>query len=135
MQPRLRSSGNSTPTQAELEAAWETNQALMARNAELDAELAGLEDRAEASVLHMGQMRRVLSQLKAHKVQLLSLITEGNTFRILLDVVRWRAAHTLALIAAWLCFDVATAVVTWRISMMRMKEVLSALFQSHDADH
>lgn len=42
---------------------------LLATNAALDAELAGLEDRAEASVVHMAQLRRVLTQLEKHKVR------------------------------------------------------------------
>lgn len=66
-------SGGSTPTQAELDAAWDENAALGAQNAALDAQLMELEGRAEASVLHMAQMRRVVAQLKANKVKMFTI--------------------------------------------------------------
>ena len=61
-------SGDDSPTSAEVEAAMAEHRQLLATNAALDAELAGLEDRAEASVVHMAQLRRVLTQLEKHKV-------------------------------------------------------------------
>jgi hypothetical protein len=51
-----------------VEAAMAEHRQLLATNAALDTELAGLEDRAEASVVHMAQLRRVLTQLEKHKV-------------------------------------------------------------------
>ena len=61
--------GEDSPTSAEVEAAMAEHRELLAQNAALDAELAGLEDRAEASVVHMAQLRRVLTQLEKHKVR------------------------------------------------------------------